>query len=341
MSDFTNRNTALASAFADELSRAGIEHACVSPGSRSAPLALALWQAPGMKVWSHVDERCAGFFAIGLAQQTGRPVVVLTTSGTAGANLHPAVAEAAEARVPLIVVTADRPPELRGRGAGQTIDQLKLYGANVRWFCEVGVQQADDAGPLPRARGGGRGRRPSRSARPPGPVHLNFPLQEPLAPDPVDGDVPAEDPLAREGRPGRRPLTSVLRGVSTPDDELVGELARMIDERPRGVVLAGRQRDSSLAAAAVAFADACGYPVLAEPTSQLRAGVHDLGGVIAPYDAVFRAPAGAARARAGRPRRRHGHLEGGAAVAGGAPQLPPGRDRSRWRVERAHLDART
>ena len=97
-------------------------------------------------MWSHVDERCAGFFALGIAQQTGEPVAVVTTSGTAGANVHPAVAEAHEARVPLIVLTADRPPELRARGAGQTIDQLKLFGDAVRWFCELGVAAADDTG---------------------------------------------------------------------------------------------------------------------------------------------------------------------------------------------------
>src|SRR5215208_6457822 len=184
--DFANRNTALASAFADELARAGVEHACVSPGSRSAPLALALWDAPGMTVWSHVDERCGGFFAIGLAQQTGRPVAILTTSGTAGANLHPAVAEAAEARVPLIVITADRPPELRGRGAGQTIDQLKLYGSAVRWFCELGVARADDAGLLHYRSAAVRAVAESRG-HPPGPVHLNVALTEPLAPDPAPG----------------------------------------------------------------------------------------------------------------------------------------------------------
>ena len=147
--DATNRNTALASALVEELARAGVRHACVAPGSRSAPLALALWKEPAIRVWSHVDERCAGFFALGIAQQTGEPVAVVTTSGTAGANLHPAVAEAHEARVPLIVLTADRPPELRGRGAGQTIDQLKLFGDAVRWFCELGVARGRRHGPAP------------------------------------------------------------------------------------------------------------------------------------------------------------------------------------------------
>src|SRR5437762_2963252 len=146
--DSANRNTAFASALVDELARAGVRHACVSPGSRSAPLARALWNQPGIQTWVHVDERCSGFFALGLAQQTGQPVAVLTTSGTAAANLHPAVAEASESRTPLIVITADRPPELRARGAGQTIDQLGLFGSAARWFCEVGVQPASDDGLL-------------------------------------------------------------------------------------------------------------------------------------------------------------------------------------------------
>src|SRR5262245_38812735 len=116
--DRTNRNTALCSALVDELARMGVEHACIAPGSRSAPLALAFHNEQRIKTSSIVDERSAGFFAIGVGQATGKPAVVVTTSGTAGANVHPAVAEANEARVPLIVITADRPPELRDRGAG-------------------------------------------------------------------------------------------------------------------------------------------------------------------------------------------------------------------------------
>src|SRR3954449_4782152 len=132
--DPTNGNTALASAFVEELARCGLRHAVVSPGSRSTPLALALWRQPAIEVAVIVDERSAAFFALGAAQAGGQPAVVLCTSGTAAANFHPAVCEADEAGVPLIVLTADRPPELRGIGAGQTIDQLKLYGSAVRWF---------------------------------------------------------------------------------------------------------------------------------------------------------------------------------------------------------------
>ena len=285
--DATNRNTALASALVEELARAGVRHACVSPGSRSAPLALALWREPQVRVWSHVDERSAGFFALGIAQQTGVPAVVLTTSGTAGANVHPAVAEAAEARIPLIVITADRPPELRGRGAGQTIDQLKLYGSAVRWFCELGVAQANDVGLLHYRSTGVRAVAESLG-RPPGPVHLNVPLTEPLAPDPAPGDVTATNPLARDGRPGGRPLTSVPPPASEPSDELIGSFAELVSKCSRGVIVAGRQRDPALGETAGAFAATCGYPVLAEPTSQLRCGPHDRTLVVPAYDLVFR-----------------------------------------------------
>ncbi len=285
--DATNRNTALASALVEELARAGVAHACVSPGSRSAPLARALWQEPAIRVWTHVDERSGGFFALGIAQQTGAPVAVLTTSGTAGANLHPAVAEASEARLPLIVITADRPPELRGRGAGQTIDQLKLYGSAVRWFCELGVARADDVGLLHYRSTAVRAVAESLG-RPPGPVHLNVPLTEPLAPDPAPGEVTASNPLAREGRRGGKPLTAVPRAVSEPSDELIAAFAELVSDCRRGVILAGRQRDPELAETVAALARACGYPVLPEPTSQIRCGPHDRELVAPAYDLVFR-----------------------------------------------------
>src|SRR5438552_10821349 len=108
-------------AFCDELARCGMQHACTSPGSRCAPLVLSLVRERRIRCWSHVDERCAGFFALGAAKQSGRPVAVTCTSGTAAANLLPAVIEAWQARVPMVVLTADRPPELRDVGAGQAI----------------------------------------------------------------------------------------------------------------------------------------------------------------------------------------------------------------------------
>src|SRR5436190_7254241 len=129
-------------ALCDELGRCGLRHACTSPGSRNTPIVLSLVRDPRIRCFSHIDERSAGFFALGAAKASGVPVAITCTSGTAGANLAPAVIEAHEARVPLLVLTADRPPELREVGAGQTIDQIKLYGAAAKWFFEVGTHDA-------------------------------------------------------------------------------------------------------------------------------------------------------------------------------------------------------
>src|SRR3954447_22825566 len=167
-------------ALVDELSRCGMTHAVTSPGSRNAPLALVLAGDPRIEAVSVLDERCAGFVALGRAKATGRPVAVTCTSGSAAANLMAAVVEAHEARVPLIVLTADRPPELRDTGAGQAIDQIKLYGSFAKWFVEVGSDAPGAATAVHyralacrawHTAGGGR----------PGVVHLNFPPRAALA----------------------------------------------------------------------------------------------------------------------------------------------------------------
>src|SRR4051794_10098986 len=187
-------------AFADELVRCGVTDACTSPGSRSTPLVLSLAREGGLRATSHLDERSGAFFALGLAKAAGRPAVLACTSGTAAAHYAPAVIEAYEARVPLLVLTADRPPELRDLGAGQTIDQVKLYGRAAKWFLEV-----DDAPATParlrwmrqlacRAVATATGGRP-------GPVHLNFALREPLV---LDAPLPAHEP-GGGGRPDGRP----------------------------------------------------------------------------------------------------------------------------------------
>lgn len=126
----------------DELARCGMQHACTSPGSRNSPIVVSLVADPRIRCWSHIDERCAGFFAVGIAKATARPVAITCTSGTAAANLAPAVIEAFQARLPLIVLTADRPAELRDVGAGQAIDQLKLYGDAVKSFAELEAADA-------------------------------------------------------------------------------------------------------------------------------------------------------------------------------------------------------
>jgi 2-succinyl-5-enolpyruvyl-6-hydroxy-3-cyclohexene-1-carboxylate synthase len=285
--DATNRNTALASAMAEELVRSGVRRAVISPGSRSTPLAVALWRQPGIEVSVILDERSAGFFALGTALATGIPSVVLCTSGSAAANLHPAVVEADEAGVPLIVLTADRPPELRDIGAGQTIDQLKLYGEAVRWFCEVGTQEADDEGLLHFRSVACRAYASAVGDPRPGPVHLNVPWREPLAPVPIEGQVTATDRLALEGR-GDAPLHAVTAGARRVDEALLDGLAERIESAPRGLIVAGRQPDPGLASPLAELAAAAGFPILAEPTSQLRRGPHDRSLVVTAYDAIAR-----------------------------------------------------
>jgi 2-succinyl-5-enolpyruvyl-6-hydroxy-3-cyclohexene-1-carboxylate synthase len=287
MMDPTNANTALASAFVEELARCGLRQAVVSPGSRSTPLAVALWRQAEIEVTVIVDERSAAFFALGAAQASGTPVAILCTSGTAAANLHPAICEADESALPLIALTADRPPELRGIGAGQTVDQIKLYGSAVRWFCEVGTHAADDDGLLHYRSTACRAFAAARGEPRPGPVQLNLPWREPLAPIPVDGDVTATDPLALEGRDAR-PLTAVTPIDLEPSSFLLEEIAKHIAEAISGVIVAGRQLDPELREPLAHLAEAAGFPILAEPTSQVRCGPHDRSHVIAGYDLLLR-----------------------------------------------------
>ncbi|HVX32509.1 MAG TPA: 2-succinyl-5-enolpyruvyl-6-hydroxy-3-cyclohexene-1-carboxylic-acid synthase [Solirubrobacterales bacterium] len=286
--DPTNANTALASAFAEELARGGLRRAVVSPGSRSTPLAVALWREPGIEVTVIVDERSAGFFALGAAQASGEPVALLCTSGTALANYHPAVAEADESALPLVVLSADRPPELRGIGAGQTIDQIKPFGESVRWFCEVGTHDADDSGLLHLRSVAARALARARGEIRPGPVHLNLPWREPLAPSSVEGAVTATDPLALHGRGGGRPLTAVTRVDLEPTEFVLDEVAGHIGDAIAGVIIAGRQTDPELREPLAHLARAAGFPILAEPTSQLRLGPHDRSYVVTTYDLLLR-----------------------------------------------------
>jgi 2-succinyl-5-enolpyruvyl-6-hydroxy-3-cyclohexene-1-carboxylate synthase len=283
--DATNRNTALASALVEELARAGVRLAFLSPGSRSSPVALALDREPAIELRVVLDERSAGFAALGAALSSGTPAVVACTSGSAAANLHPAIVEADQAGVPLLVLTSDRPPELRDIGAGQTIDQIGLYGTAARWFCEVGAHEADDAGLLHMRSTGSRAVAEATFGR--GPVHLNLAWRDPLGPDPRPEDVTATDALARDGRSGGRPLTTGLAGRE-PSTELVSALAGAVDGAERGLIVAGRLPDRSLNDSIAELAARTGFAILADATSQLRYGPHDRSSVVAAYDLIVR-----------------------------------------------------
>ena len=271
-------NTSLARTLVDEWARAGVTVAALSPGSRSTPLALALAGDGRITLHVFLDERSAAFFALGAAKASGRPSVVVCTSGTAAAEFHPAVLEAFHARVPLVVCTADRPPELRDTGAGQAVDQLKLYGDAVRWFAEVGApSDADAAGPYWRSVAA---RAVATASGPPaGPVHLNLAFREPLVPT---GDDVVLPPGREDGAPwveagARRPRPH-------PDD--VDRLALAVAAEPRGAIVAGWGADADPEAVA-RFAEAAQWPVLADPVSGLRQGAY----AISTYDPLLRSPA--------------------------------------------------
>ena len=269
-------------AFCDELARCGLEHACTSPGSRNTPILLSLAREPRIRCWSHIDERCASFFALGAAKATRRPVALTCTSGTAAANYAPAVIEAWHARVPLIVLTADRPPELRDVGAGQAVDQLKLYGDAVKWFCEVGVDAATPETERWMRQLACRAYWTAASGRP-GPVHLNFPLREPLV---LDGPLP-EDPVP--GRADGRPWVRHTPGA--PADRAAPASATRAAPA-RGLIVAGRaERDAAIGEAAARCAQRLGWPLLADPLSGARHGET----AIATYDLLLRDPAFAAQ----------------------------------------------
>jgi 2-succinyl-5-enolpyruvyl-6-hydroxy-3-cyclohexene-1-carboxylate synthase len=304
----------------DELARAGVTDACLAPGSRSAPMALALAEHPGIRVHVHLDERSAGFFALGAAKRSGRAVVVLCTSGTAAANFHPAVLEADLARTPLLVLTADRPPELRGTGANQATDQLKLYGSSVRWFCEVGVP-TDDPGAGRYWRSLASRAWAEATGPPAGPVHLNLAFADPLVPlDPSDAEegrrlagppsaaeerprptgAPAATVWARlggqpaAGRAGGAPWTAAPAGVRSAAPGDVAALAKAVRANPNGLLVIGWGADLD-PAAVDAFAAASGWPVLADPLSGARRGP----AAISTYDGLIRAPRFAAAHRPG------------------------------------------
>ncbi len=287
MHTFPNRNILWASLAVDEAVRQGVRAAVLVPGSRSTPLIWAWSQQNRVPVFTPWDERSAGYFALGLALGLNGPVAVVTTSGTAVANLYPAVLEAERSQVPLLLMTGDRPLELYDSGANQTVDQVKIFGDRVRWFAQV---------PLPEAHPSGRALRSLRTlmaravarARgwdgPPGPVHLNFPFRKPLEPIPQPEDLSPDD-LQRlrkeiEGR-GEAPWTQMLAFPPTFPPEEARPWADILAAHPRGVIICGpRCPGGAFPRKVVALARALGYPLLADPLSGLRFGPWVKGGGI-------------------------------------------------------------
>lgn len=263
-----------------ELAAGGVRHAVIAPGSRNTPLTAALTLEGGaIRPWLHLDERSAGYFALGIARQLREPVALVCTSGTAAANFLPAAVEANLSRVPLVLLTADRPPELRDVGAPQTIDQVNLFGSHVKYTCDLEAPRDGhdlDSVTATTAASAAAAVAMARS-EPPGPVHLNLPFDEPLiAADSASAQAPAVAP----SEPGRGLVPAL------GEDE-IERIAALISGR-RGLVVAGPESAGLEAPPIAALASHLGWPLLADPLSGLRAGVHDLDVVIDSYDVLAR-----------------------------------------------------
>jgi 2-succinyl-5-enolpyruvyl-6-hydroxy-3-cyclohexene-1-carboxylate synthase len=266
-------------AFAEALVAAGIREAVVCPGSRSTPLALALRTATGILVRVLYDERAAGFFALGMARTARRPVVLVATSGTAVVEFAPAVVEARLSRIPLVVLTADRPIELRDRGAPQAIDQTHLFGHAAKWFTELPLLDGDPGTVAHWRWVAGRAAAVAAEG-PAGPVQVNVPFREPLLPD-----GPLETPPANAAS---EPFVAVMAGRRALDDDALDPLAGRLAGVERGLILAGPDDDPRLPAALVALAETTGFPIIADPLSGLRTGRHDRSAVIVRADQLAR-----------------------------------------------------
>ncbi|MFC5969926.1 2-succinyl-5-enolpyruvyl-6-hydroxy-3-cyclohexene-1-carboxylic-acid synthase [Halomarina salina] len=269
-----NRNTLWGRVVVDELAKAGVDTAVLAPGSRSTPLTVAFAAHDGVETVSQLDERSAAFFALGRAKRTGSPVPLVSTSGTALANFHPAVVEANQARVPMLLLTADRPRVLQDSGANQTIDQEKLYGDAARAYRTL-PEPAPDGRTLRSLRTALSRAVGTATGTHSGPVHLNVPFEKPLEPTPVPGDVTdafldAEREVV-EGRDG--PWVAMTQGRTTLGEGQRERLAAAVADAERGLLVAGP--DSGLDADTLQeFTRASGVPVLADPLSGVRFGDH-------------------------------------------------------------------
>lgn len=275
-----------AAAICDGLAAAGIRHLVFCPGSRSAPAALAAMAHPDLQLWRHLDERSAAFFALGIAKATRQPVALLSTSGTAAANFFPAVIEAKYARVPLVVLTADRPHELREVGAPQAIDQVHLFGRHVKAAFDLPLPEDSD-GIRRVVRVTAVRAAALAAAVPGGPVHLNLPFREPLVPA---GGEPAVASVLNQAFScaGRAP--EVVTGAPTLSEEQIGAIASWLQPGRRGIIVCGPQDDPALPKAASELARVLAFPILADPLSGLRCGEHDRTLIIDAYDVLLRIP---------------------------------------------------
>jgi len=272
--------TAYIASFVDELTACGVRDVVISPGSRSTPVAYCMAEHEGMKVHLNIDERSAAFFALGMAKEKRSPVAILCTSGTAAANYYPAIVEAHYARVPLIVLTADRPHELREIGAPQAIDQLHLYGSHVKWFVEMSLPDSA-LSMLHYARTVAARAAGTAVLEPAGPVHINIPLREPLIPNLRDMKkwVKVEQ---------RNASMDISQGKALLSDGQFADCLELIQQAKRGLIICGPIDQPGFDEAVGRLSEKTGFPILADPLSQLRSSSSCKEGIIEGYDTFLK-----------------------------------------------------
>lgn len=280
MSD--NSLTRYVASFVDELSRAGVEQIVISPGSRSTPLAMLCLEHPHLTTYINIDERSAGFFALGLAKSENKPVALVCTSGTAAANYYPAIVEAHYSRVPLLILTADRPHELRDVGAPQAIDQINMYGKYSKWFVDLALAE-DHEDMLRYSRTIASRAVGISTTNPQGVVHLNFPFREPLIPN-------LKLPNLWDNHENRKTYLHTSVGVSTMRVEDITTIIGQMENEQKGIIICGDNQNTSYIQDVLDLSERLKYPILADPLSQIRAGKHSKTGVIDCYDTILKDP---------------------------------------------------
>lgn len=275
-----NRNIVWCELFIQRLVELGVKYACISPGSRSTPLTLAITSNNSVEAFSIVDERSSAFFALGLAKQTKTPVVILTTSGTAVAEIYPAIIEAHYQRVPLIVCTADRPPILRGKGANQTINQHNIYRNHIRLFKDIGLP---DLNKLPYIKAIAEEAIEIALYKNKGPVHLNFPFEKPFEPRSYTDkiDISKLEKFLKSSSISKK----YVRYPSSLPVSLINKLLK----KPKGLILVGYNNyDEEFENYVIQFSEKFGYPIYADGASPIRFGKHPKDNIIDNLSAIVR-----------------------------------------------------
>jgi 2-succinyl-5-enolpyruvyl-6-hydroxy-3-cyclohexene-1-carboxylate synthase len=277
-------NALSASMMVEELIRNGVDCFCLAPGSRCSPLTLVVARHPRARVFKHFDERGLGFFALGLARGSGQPAVVITTSGTAVANLLPAVVEADLENIPLIILSADRPPELRATAANQTIDQVNIFGARTRWFVDLPCP-CTQAGPEYLLHTIDHAVDQSRQ----GPVHLNAMLREPLVPLEQGPSLTPWLCRVQHWVDGADPFTRYIPTERTPCESYTKELAASLSESPNGILVVGELSCEADRSSACTLGEILRWPIVADLRSGLRSGNPSLN-IIHQMDVILQHP---------------------------------------------------